>query len=218
MSNAETWPERLEDAEARAEAAETELKRLMDYHAQCHGGTEHQLRARAEAAEKTLAEVYEVNVRVHDERDSLRAKLAATEEDYQQCYQAKRRAVQEGEVFIAQLTAANAEVVKWAKACEDLGAKLAAAEALASALQGKLSERSYLVNAEEQRDAALARVRELEAKDCGCAFKSFNHKAHCLKQSRVAALEEALDSVLENGHGKGCHEVMAHARRVLEGE
>ncbi len=145
--------------------------------------------------------------------------------------------------------AANAEVVKWAKACEDLGAKLAAAEAARAAdveydqdIREVIAERDVALaklaaaearaiptdglpsafyamrtNLTAERDAALARVKELELYieadwDAGSKRKL---------RARVAELEGALREVLKglsSVHNKEDLAAVAHASRVLGNE
>ncbi len=108
----------------------------------------------------------------------------------------------------------------------DLDAALARAADWQAKAMASEANRLTMLEAKKERDAAQARVKELEAKDCGCAFKSFNHKAHCLKQSRIAALEVALGGLLplaerilrieDVSYTKELRAAVAHAHQVLE--
>ncbi len=118
---------------------------------------------------------------------------------------------------------------------DDLRAKLAAAEA------HNVTQSYDLDKAWEERDAALARVRELELARLDSAIGTEGVMAEECRQrewkekaeARVAALEEALREVLETAcscdceeiytcrglHATECHyDEVAHARRVLNGD
>ena len=98
---------------------------------------------------------------------------------------------------------------------DEFRAKLAAAEASAQAWHDQGERES------EERDAALARVRELENALEGDGWRTWNEIEARLK-ARVTALEKALRELLPFVTNRGrmdCREAaFDRARRVLEGK